>query len=124
MSSVRDGKKGEDVASVHLESQGYSILARNWRGKAGFRSPEIDIVARKNNTIVFIEVKTDLAGSFGRPEFWINAKKQKRIIEGARAFIAEYGLGAVDYRFDAIIITKSPVGFSINHIENAFVSPE
>ena len=45
------GKEGEVIAKKHLESNGYSILESNWR----FKKYEIDIIAQKNNTIVFVE---------------------------------------------------------------------
>ena len=52
------GDRGEDVALNYLKNQGYEILDRNWQRKWG----EIDIVARENNEIVFLEVKTQSQG--------------------------------------------------------------
>lgn len=48
------GKTGEDKAAGYLVSNGYKIIERNWKTQGG----EIDIIAVKCETIVFVEVKT------------------------------------------------------------------
>ena len=55
------GRWGEDRAAEYLESQGYGIMARDWR--AGRR--DIDIVAHKDGTVAFVEVKTRRDAGFG-----------------------------------------------------------
>lgn len=52
--NVSKGKHGEELAAVYLQAQGYQIVFRNFYSKYG----ELDIVAKKNNLLVFVEVKT------------------------------------------------------------------
>ena len=53
------GRRGEQLAALHLERLGFEILARNERTRHG----EIDLIACDGETIVFAEVKTRLARS-------------------------------------------------------------
>ncbi|MCR5820974.1 MAG: YraN family protein [Bacteroidaceae bacterium] len=48
------GKWGEDVAARYLQDNGFEIMARNWR----YEHLEIDIIAQKESTLYFVEVKT------------------------------------------------------------------
>ena len=71
-------KKGiyaEDYAVCLLKNKGYKIIDRN------FNTPfsEIDIIAEKNNLLVFVEVKARWGTKFGRPEEFVNEKKIFRI---------------------------------------------
>ena len=60
----RIGKHGEYVAVRHLRSSGYSVLETNYRAKGG----EIDVVAEKNGTLVFVEVRARTSAILGSPE--------------------------------------------------------
>ena len=120
----RSGQQGEDLAAYHLESKGYRIIARNWRGKKGMRSPEIDIIAMKGKTIIFVEVKTSSTGKFGAPEYWITQAKRKRLTDGAEAFLAQFTEPYDSCRFDAVVIDRQSKPTSINHIKNAFLSTD
>ena len=110
------GKNGEDRASDYLVGHGFKILNRNWRTKRG----EIDIIAEKENIIVFVEVKTLPSGSLETLSHELNQRKQKRITETAKRFLAinrKYNERII--RFDVIVIDMP--GFpSVYHIENAF----
>ena len=116
----KSGKIGEDLAAEYLQRKGYEIIARNWRGVKGLRSPEIDIIAGKNNVIIFVEVKTSSTGKFGSPEYWITPAKRQRITSGAQAFLAQYTKPYEEARFDAIVIDRQTKPVSVNHIKNAF----
>lgn len=109
------GKEGENRAAVYLQNEGYEILGRN----LFFRKAELDIVARKGNDLVFVEVKTRSKGSMMSPEQAVDKRKQKFIIEGAAAYIdqEDYDL---DARFDIISIVLDGEFTTIDHIENAF----
>lgn len=109
------GKEGERLASLYLEEKGYVILERNWR----FGKEEIDLIARKENTLVVIEVKCRSGNFFGQPEEFVNRKKQKHLIKAADAYIQKKELD-VEVRFDVIGIILTGKGHHINHIENAF----
>lgn len=107
------GKEGEEIAALHLLKNGYTILARNFRCKKS----EIDIIAQKDKTIVFVEVKTRTNGFFQEPELSVTRSKQKQITLGANFYIQENNID-IDIRFDIVAITLSP--FRLNHIEDAF----
>ncbi|MFH1005828.1 MAG: YraN family protein [Bacteroidota bacterium] len=77
------GKLGEDLAVKYLMKEGYVILNRNWH----FGKEELDIVARKDDFIVFVEVKTRASNAFGYPEEFVTRKKQKHLIKVANAYI-------------------------------------
>jgi putative endonuclease len=120
MSSVSRGQKGERLAEEYLLTLGYIILAKNWRGVKGKRAPEIDIIAREKDTIVFIEVKTASTEAFGSPAFWITEPKRKRLIAGALAYMAQNPSTSDSYRFDAILIDNRGQKPLIKHVVNAF----
>ena len=108
------GFNGEDLATDHLREKGYRILQRNLRmGKA-----EIDIIARKDDVLVFVEVKTRTNDDFGYPEEFVNRRKQRMILNAADSYILKSGWQE-DIRFDIIAITmvNPPELF---HIEDAF----
>lgn len=114
--STRDiGKKYEELAVSYLLDKGYRILDRNFR--IG-RNSEIDIVAKDNNTIVFVEVKYRSGTSSGHPFESVNVSKQRKICNAARGYIYCNGLSPdIPYRFDVIGICREKV----EHVENAFM---
>ena len=57
------GKAGEDLAARHLESRGFTVVARRYRTRMG----EIDLVATSGDLVAFIEVKTRRGTGFGLP---------------------------------------------------------
>lgn len=116
----KTGDRGEQIAAEYLKSEGYTIFARNWRGTKEIKSPEIDIIASKDNTIVIVEVKTVSTTKFGSPQEWITLKKRKRLIEGAKAYQAIEQLADTGFRFDAVLVDVSASPPSIDHIINAF----
>ena len=93
MNSKKIGDFGERIACYYLENKGYKILDRNYSRKwvGGPQKGEIDIVAEKDKTISFVEVKT-LSSVLGRgfsPEDKVNFKKQKQIIKIAQDWLSE-----------------------------------
>ncbi len=77
------GKKGEALARVYLEQNGFIILHCNWR----YSHYEIDIIASKNNTLHFIEVKTRRTTTYGYPEESVSGTKRKSLLKGAEEFL-------------------------------------
>ena len=113
------GTKGEDMVALFLQRKGYLVLKRNYQCRFG----EIDIIAQKDDIIVFVEVKTRKANSVVPPEFAVDAKKQKRLILTAQDYIAKTGC-ELQPRFDVALVTVSPKscnksGYSLKYIENA-----
>ena len=92
------GQEGERRAQQYLREKGYRIEGRNVR--AG--GVEIDLIARQRRIVVFIEVKTRRSRLFGSPEMAIDKKKRNRLAKGAHAWLAEYGKGFSEGRFDVI----------------------
>jgi len=116
----KKGQKGELLAEQYLIKKGYDIIAKNWRGNKAVKAPEIDIIAQKDNTIIFVEVKSCRTDLFGNPEYWITPAKQKRLITGARAYLMINPNESVNYRFDAIAVDCRTEPAIMNHVENAF----
>lgn len=107
---------GEIRAREFFIGKGYEILASNFRTRTG----EIDLIAFKQNVIVFIEVKTLLAGNPETLAKELNLQKQKRILETAKYFLSinrQYSNSFV--RFDVVVIDM-PGYPDVYHIENAF----
>jgi putative endonuclease len=69
------GNFGEDIAVKILQSKGYKIVQRNYRCKLG----ELDIIAEKNDYLVFIEVKTRWTDKFGKPEEAVDKRKLAKL---------------------------------------------
>lgn len=109
------GKEGERLASLYLEQKGYVILEKNWR----FGKEEIDLIARKKDTLIVIEVKCRSGFFFGQPEEFVSHKKQKHLIKAADAYIQKKGWD-MNVRFDVIGIILTGNSYHINHIEDAF----
>lgn len=109
------GTAGEALAVQYLNGKGYSIVAVNYR----FEKSEIDIIAKHNETLVFVEVKARSTNRFGFPEEAISEKKKEKLMEGAEAFLLENNLQC-PIRFDVIAITKSGNDVAVEHIEDAF----
>ena len=91
---------GEELAANMLAQKGYTILHKNWNLHKGY---ELDIVAMKDNVVVFSEVKTRKSESLQKPEEAVNARKIQHIIKAANFYIKYYHIDAV-IRFDIIAI--------------------
>jgi putative endonuclease len=113
---VNLGKAGEEHALRFLRQHGYEIVCQNYRTPKG----EIDLIARKNNTIIFVEVKTRRSKKFGMPEEAVDDRKQDRLRSLAKYFISQYQLFELDCRFDVVSIFHEGNAVKIKHIRNAF----
>lgn len=109
------GRKGEEIATHFLLTQDYEILEKNWT--TGHK--EIDIICRKENIFIFVEVKTRKNSKMGMPEESINHKKIEAVTEAARIYL--YDKSYKDIRFDVIsILLTNPEKPEILHIKDAF----
>ncbi|MDR1950283.1 MAG: YraN family protein [Spirochaetaceae bacterium] len=114
MDKTGRGREGEARAAKALEARGMSIITRNFRSRTG----EVDLIARDGDTIVFVEVKAWSAYGYGDLRYGINKKKQQRVIETAKYFLAvhrEYNCMAV--RFDVVFVGPQ----AITHLRAAFM---
>jgi len=114
-STTSKGNYGETAALGFLKSRGYEVLRRNYKRFGG----EIDIIAKHNGYIIFIEVKHRKTLSAGLPRFAVTPAKQRQITKAALCFIGENGLNDTDFRFDVIEVLGKEL-LDINHIEDAF----
>ena len=116
MNTKERGNRGEEKAAFYLISKGFSIIERNWRTKGG----EIDIIAYKNDILVFVEVKTLPNGTMDMIQRELNYQKRQRIIKTSKRFLLNHRQYSNSYvRFDVIVIDM-PGLEPVYHVENAF----
>ena len=96
--NIEKGRRYEKLASEYLLGKGYTVIEKNWR--AGHK--EIDLIVRKENTIVFVEVKGSLTGEFGHPSEKVDKTKIKNLTDAAEQYIIANNLKDCDFRFDLI----------------------
>lgn len=94
------GLEGETRACHALEALGYRVLARRYRTRLG----ELDIVARHESAIVFVEVKTRRGSRFGDPAAAVTWQKQRRLVAMAADYLARHRLTRAAVRFDVVSI--------------------
>ncbi|MBC5775801.1 YraN family protein [Pontibacter sp. KCTC 32443] len=111
---IHTGQTGERMAQLYLQEQGYTILEKNYR----YKRAEIDIIARKDALLVFVEVKTRASDTFGFPEAAVNSRKEKLVVDAAEEFILANGWEQ-EIRFDIISVTLTTPP-AILHFEDAF----
>lgn len=106
------GHKGEGLASLYLRLKGYRILVRRYKTHVG----EADLIARKGNALVFVEVKARKTLEEGLES--ITSKQKKRVIRAAHYYLAENPKSAdLDIRFDVIIVMP---GLKLKHLVDAW----
>lgn len=109
------GKWGENIACETMISKGYAIEVRNWR----VGHYEVDIVARKGNRIIFVEVKAR-HNADTHPMDVFDRGKQQRILRSANAYVKIYKI-PLDIQFDFILITGDPHSYTVEHIEDVYI---
>lgn len=112
MENRKKGSIAEDKAIFYLKEKGYNILYKNFYSIYG----EIDIIAKKDNMIIFFEVKYRSSLKNGYPREAISKSKQEKIKKTALIYISENNILNSDFSFDIIEILNN----EITHIENAF----
>jgi len=111
----RVGRQGEQAAADYLVDNGYQIIERNWRCMVG----ELDLVVQKEETLVFVEVRTRRGVRFGSAEESITPIKQARLIELAHSYLNEKSPPHRSWRIDVIAVRLDLRQPHFNHIENA-----
>ncbi len=109
------GYYGESLAAKYLKEKNYEIIELNYYTPFG----EIDLIAKKDNYLVFVEVKLRKDETFGNALEQISKTKQKRIIQSAECYLSEKEL-TMDCRFDYISLMYEKGTYRITHIEDAF----
>ncbi|KGO90327.1 YraN family protein [Flavobacterium suncheonense] len=109
------GKQGEEAAVVFLKKEGYEILERNWV----FQKAEIDIIAKKNDVLAIVEVKTRSNTEYGDPQNFVNQKKIKLLVKAVNEYVGTKNLD-FNIRFDIIAVKNDATKLQVEHLENAF----
>jgi len=94
------GRQGEDIAADWLRSHNYTIVTRNYRKRFG----EVDIIARQDEWLVFIEVKTRSSARFGSPLDSVTEKKQHQLSRIANDYLSRNDVLDVPCRFDVVSV--------------------
>ncbi len=109
------GEHGEAIARKMLLEKDYEILDFNWK----FGKIELDIIAKSDDKIIFVEVKTRENNYAGEPWEAVTRGKQSRIIKAADAYLVEKEIDH-ESRFDIVSIIYNSKYTIIEHIEDAF----
>jgi putative endonuclease len=111
------GRRGEDLAHRYLQKSGFSIVARNYRGRNG--GVEVDLIGWDGPALVFVEVKSRATEEFGTPEEAVDHEKQVRLIRAAGEYIHRRGVGWKQVRFDVVSVLFGDKT-ALTHIQDAF----
>jgi putative endonuclease len=109
------GKLGEELAVEFLQKNGYAILETNWT----FQKAEVDIIAKKENILAVVEVKTRSSLEFGLPQDFVKPKKIQLLVKAVNEYVVSNDLD-VEVRFDIIAVHKEGKSFAIEHLIDAF----
>ena len=114
------GKWGEETAAFFLQKNGYKILERNVEFFAGKRKiGEIDLVAQKNNKIIFVEVKTIQQSLAFYPEDKMHSRKIKKLIKLSDYYLKQKKISFnVERQIDVVAIEKTDSQPIIRHYAN------
>jgi putative endonuclease len=106
------GASGEAAVARWYEANGWTVLARNWKVRAG----ELDLVVQRGRIVAFCEVKTRSTLDFGSPAEAVDRDKRNRIRHLARLWIDAAPRAPAEIRFDVATV----VGDEVEVIEGAF----
>jgi putative endonuclease len=116
---LETGRRGERLAYWYLRRMGYTVVARNLRGR--HRAGELDMVAWDGPVLAFVEVKTRISREAGPPEAAVTFDQQKRIAAAAQIYLQGLKQKAVNYRFDIVSVAWDQTeGYQLRLIKSAF----
>jgi putative endonuclease len=111
------GERGETAACGFLKDHGYEILEKNYKCKLG----EIDVIARRQGRLAFIEIKTRTSTQFGTPQEAVDFRKQEKIFKVAQWYLKERKSLKSPVAFDVVaILWKEGQSPEIRLIADAF----
>lgn len=114
MNKREEGRLGEKIAEEYLKKKGYKILEKNFLTPLG----EIDIIARKEKWLCFIEVKYRKGKKYGSPLVAVDFRKIERIKKLIDYYCLKEKISETPLRIEVVGITKENESFKIEHIEN------
>ena len=119
MNTAIIGREGERIASSYLEQNGYKVVKRNFKAYGA----EIDLVAVKEKTTVFTEVKYWNTFEFHEMERALNQDKRRRIVRASKGFLSRYPVFSENrIRFDLLYL--SGAGVHVKHVKDIFSETE
>lgn len=107
------GNEGERAVACYLEERGWEIVARNYHSRYG----EIDLIAKRDQILAFVEVKARGPKMLGSPAEAVTAAKQKKLTQTALLYLQEHGM-ALQPRFDVAEVYFPSL--QVRYLENAF----
>ncbi len=107
------GAFGEQAAAEWYQHHGYDVVARNWRIASG----EIDLICQRDDTVVFVEVKTRSSGRYGSGMVAVDRRKQQRLRSLATSWLSQAGRYFDEVRFDVADVDARG---HLQVVENAF----
>lgn len=110
------GKEGELEACDYLRKNGHKIITTNYR----FDKAEVDIIAKKKDILIAVEVKTRSTTDFGLPQDFIKPQQIKRLVKAVNHFVEVKDL-EVEVRFDVIAVISKGNKKEIEHLKDAFL---
>ncbi|MBN1622674.1 MAG: YraN family protein [Endomicrobiales bacterium] len=110
------GRSGEKEAVKYLKSHGYKVIENNFHTRYG----EIDIIAKENEDLVFVEVKLRRSDKYGSPAEAVHRNKQEKIIKTALQYVKLKNLFDKNLRFDVILI--GPDAGKIELVKSAYIA--
>lgn len=111
------GKWGEQKAKDYLLSEGYRLLAENWRNRYG----EIDLIMLEGETVVFVEVRTKKNNNYGYGFETVNKKKQEQLLKMANMYLSAKKWWNRNIRFDVISIDAENGRYKLRQIKNVIM---
>jgi putative endonuclease len=112
----RLGLLGERIAERWLVRHGWRIINRRFRN--GRR--DIDLVAERESTVAFVEVKARKGAEFGDPVEAVHQRKQRELARSAQIWIDRHGRDGEVYQFDVFGVLLSENRVLVKHVQNAF----
>ena len=112
---IKRGNEGEQLAADFLAKKGFEIVERNFRHKHA----EIDLIVKKANWMIFVEVKARSSYAYGHPEEFVDFKKVKTILEAAEHYIYKVDWQG-NVRYDIVSVKFGRGNPEIVHLEDAF----
>ncbi|MFC1612258.1 YraN family protein [Patescibacteria group bacterium] len=109
------GNFGEELAASFLKNRGYKIVEKNFVVK---NLGEIDIVCKKGNKIIFVEVKTRSGNFFGSPEESITPRKRRKLSQLAHSYLDIKKWHYKEFAIDGVFIETKDEKYKIRHLEN------
>lgn len=117
--ALKWGKQAENIVCEYLISKGYTVRERNWRPKSS--KSEIDLIAQKDNTLIFVEVKARTDKDVDPAEA-MTSEKIKNVVRGANSYLQAQDFDFF-YRFDVAAVSGSVDDFKLDYLEDAFLPP-